>query len=347
MNKLLKGIIVFVTILIVVVGVFVYSNERPMDKNDTKYQFFKVSQGEGSKQIIHNLHEKGFIRSEDYAYVRMRLMGQTFYANDYALDKGMSLGEITKIISTNESNITPDIGAKFTIVEGDNIQNIAYNIAKDSDVSSKELLDLWSNKEYLNKLIDKYWFLTDEILDKDIRYPLEGYFTPATFIIPKDKSAEEITTMLLDNSATVFEKYKDVKYPNNFTFHEVLTLAAIVERETNLDEDKPMVAGVFYNRLKEDMPLQSDITVLYGQGKHKEQVLYSDLKHDSPYNTYLHKGLTPGPIASPSVKSIDAVLNPKKHDYLYYFSRQDTGKAIFSKTFEEHKKVSKDNAWEF
>ena len=122
------------------------------------------------------------------------------------------------------------------------------------------------------------------------------------------------------------------------TIYEVMTLASLVEREAAVDDERPVIAGVLYNRLRTGMRLQCDATVQYALGKHKSRLLYSDLKVKSPYNTYLHAGLPPGPICSPSTASMIAALRPAKHDYLFYVARGG-GRHQFTRTYEEHLKA--------
>ncbi len=152
--------------------------------------------------------------------------------------------------------------------------------------------------------------------------------------------------MLNASEANYKELFGSKGPKEGFTFHDYLTLASIVERETMHAEDRAKVAGVFYNRIEENMPLQSDITVLYAKGEHKSLVTYDDLEYNSPYNTYKVDGLPPGPISSVSLASLEAVYKPDNNDYLYFFAKQDTGEVLYAKTLEEHEKNSKEFAWE-
>ena len=133
-----------------------------------------------------------------------------------------------------------------------------------------------------------------------------------------------------------FQKIREDLDQTWMTFHEVLTLASIVEREGITDEDRALIAGVFLNRINEGMPLQSDITVLYALGEHKELVTYSDLETDSPYNLYMYSGLAPGPFNSPSLSSIMAVIYPTYSDYYYFVAVLDTQEIYYSSNIEDH-----------
>ena len=133
------------------------------------------------------------------------------------------------------------------------------------------------------------------------------------------------------------DKFKKEQKERGLTLQQVVNLASIIEKEAVLDEDRPMIASVFYNRLNVDMPLQSDATIQYIFDERKDRVMYKDLKIKSPYNSYINKGLSPTPISNPGVKSIEAVLNPANSDYLYFVATID-GKNNYSKTYEEHLK---------
>ena len=171
---------------------------------------------------------------------------------------------------------------------------------------------------------------------KDIK-SLEGFLYPSTYYFDKDAKPKDIIKEMLslfDKSYT--DKLKKKQKERNMTLQEVVNLASIVEKEAVIDEDRPIIASVFYNRLEIGMPLQSDATLQYIFETRKKSITYNDLKIDSPYNTYIKKGLPPTPIANPSIKSIEAVLEPSNTDYLYFVASIDGGN-VYSKTYEEHK----------
>ena len=188
-------------------------------------------------------------------------------------------------------------------------------------------------------MIDKYWFLTDVIKKEGIRYSLEGYFFPDTYSILKESKIEDITYKMLDKMDEVLSKYKEEISNSKFNVHEILTLASIVEHEAILDSDRPMIAGVFINRLDKSMKLQSCATVGYAINEWKLSYNYKDLQTDSPYNTYFYAGLPIGPGNMPGELSIKAVLRPTKHDYYYFLANvndKDSKKTYYSKTYLEH-----------
>ncbi len=342
-----KFLIVLIILLLIPIGFLSYEIFK-INKVDAAYTsdeqvVFTIEPETSKSVIIDNLYNEHLLSSKIYAKIDIKKNQLQFYAGDFGLTESMSDNEVLEIISSPKSNI--DTSREFLITEGSTVDTIATDLADFTsyDDNQEEILDYWSDPATLNGLIEKYDFITDEILDEDILYPLEGYFYPATYKISDDQSLEEITYKFLD---TMGENLKTIELGNH-TYHELITMASIVERETLLDTDKPIASGVFYNRIDQGMPLQSDITVLYAKQEHKEQVLYEDLKYDSPYNTYLYDGLTPGPISTVSLASLEAAANPEDNDYIYFFADQDTGELYFSKTIEEHEQISSEHAWDF
>lgn len=338
-----KTKIIIGTIIILIAGFVSYKVINNAIPGETIY--ISVSQGDSVSEVADQVVAKGAKVSYDRLYKEFIKQEATIYPNDYEINTKMSAKEIVSILSNPQSNIT---GENLVIIEGDNIENVANNVASKSNnrFSKEEVLAYWDNKDTLNTLIDKYWFLDETLLDENIIHPLEGYFAPATYTLTPDYTIEELTTKFLAAMETNLEPYKEASSRNDLTINQMVTLASIVERETMTKEDKYKVAGVFYNRLEQGMPLQSDITVLYALGEHKEIVTYEDLEVDSLYNTYKYTGIPIAPVAMVSKDSLEAVANPQDNDYLYFFAKQHTGEIIYSKTLEEHKKVSEENAWE-
>lgn len=163
---------------------------------------------------------------------------------------------------------------------------------------------------------------------------LEGYLFPDTYLLPRLLDAREVIRRFLAQFAdTVVPLWREAGTTRSL--HEIVTIASMVEREARTAGDQPLIAGVVYNRLARGWRLEVDATVLYALGEHKPVVTYEDLKVDSPYNTYLHAGLPPGPIASPGLGAIRAALHPARTEYLFYVARPD-GSHAFSRTLTEH-----------
>lgn len=287
--------------------------------------------------ISNLLKENNLIRSESFYKIYIKIFKpNNLKAGIYTLNRNMNVKEI---VDTLEGNVKSE-EITITIPEGKHIEEVAEIISSKINMSKEDILLYWQNEEVLNSLIDKYWFLTDVIKKEGIRYSLEGYFFPDTYSILKESKIEDITYKMLDKMDEVLSKYKEEISNSKFNVHEILTLASIVEHEAILDSDRPMIAGVFINRLDKSMKLQSCATVGYAINEWKLSYDYSDLQTDSPYNTYFYEGLPIGPGNMPGELSIEAVLRPTKNDYYYFLANvndKDSKKTYYSKTYSEHR----------
>lgn len=287
--------------------------------------------------ISNLLKENNLIRSESFYKIYIKIFKpDNLKAGIYTLNRNMNVKEI---VDTLEGNVKSE-EITITIPEGKHIEEVAEIISSKTNMSKEDILLYWQNEEVLNSLIDKYWFLTDVIKKEGIRYSLEGYFFPDTYSILKESKIEDITYKMLDKMDEVLSKYKEEISNSKFNVHEILTLASIVEHEAILDSDRPMIAGVFINRLDKSMKLQSCATVGYAINEWKLSYNYKDLQTDSPYNTYFYEGLPIGPGNMPGELSIEAVLRPTKHDYYYFLANvndKDSKKTYYSKTYLEHR----------
>lgn len=349
-KKSKKKLVILLAVAAVIViaaaaGVFMYNDGiGAVDSKSDEAVTVDIPSGSGAMQIIDILDENGLIKNKTMAKIHVKLSGyDSLQANTYIFTKDMDLKEIMTAINTGDFNyLSKNL---LTIVEGSTIPQAAAAISEKLNISSDELIALWNDRDYLNSLIEKYWFLTDEILQDGIMYPLEGYLYPETYTVTdKNITAEEITEQILDYTDSVLSERKDDIEAFGMTVHEFLSLTSVVESESLFEEDRPKIAGVFMNRLEEGMPLQSDITVLYALQEKRVNVTYDDLEVDSPYNTYKYTGLPVGPVCSVSAPVMDDTLAYEKSDYLYFFAKED-GTVIYSKTLEEHDKAVSENLW--
>ena len=303
-------IIIGIVVVLLTVGMFFYlTGIGAVDSKSDKDVSVTIPQGSGAAAIVKILDEKGLVRNTLCAKIHARIGGyDSLQANTYVFSKSMSLPEMMKAI--NEGDFDYVSRQQFTVVEGATVLQAAEAMAKELPFTKDEILAAWADKTYLNKLINKYWFLTDEILADGIMYPLEGYLYPETyFVTSEDPSIEEVTTMMLDHTDKVLTKRKSDIKKMDMTVHQFLTLSSVVENESLFKKDRPKIAGVFINRLNKNMPLQSDITVLYALQEKRVAVTNKDLQVDSKYNTYKNTGLPVGPVCSPSADTMDDVLN--------------------------------------
>ena len=340
-KKVIIGVIVGIIsiILLAVISFVVYFliNIGPVGK-DEKLDF-KIESGTTTINIIKNLKKNDLIKDEFSAKVYLFIhKNVSFQAGNYELNKNMSLEEIfLKFINGEVKNENIEI----TFVEGKRIPDYANTIASKLNMSDTEVLSIMNDKEFLNELINKYWFITDEILNKNIYYPLEGYLYPNTYQFAKDATVKDIIIKLIDNLGLKLEPYKEEIENSKYTPHQLLTLASIVELEAASDEDRANVAGVFYNRLSINMSLGSDVTTYYAsKKKFTDPLTMNELAACNAYNTRgsCVKTLPVGPITSPNISSIKATIEPADNEYLFFVADK-TKKVYFSRTDQEQQKV--------
>lgn len=329
-------ILLLILILITSFTIIFFHSLSPVDKKNENEITFTVKNGWGKNKIIKELKNKDLIRSEFFSKIIVKLKNKELYAGTYKLSKDLSTNEILEIIEVGKNIENESI--KITFVEGKRLTTYVKQISENFPYTEEEILNTLSNKEYLNTLINKYWFITEDILNEKIYYPLEGYLYPDTYEFKKNSKLEEIIEKMLDNMDSKLINYKDEIKLSSYSIHQILTLASIVELEGVNKEDRSMVAGVFYNRLKSGMSLGSDVTTYYAVKKDFSRDLsQNDLDSCNGYNTRgtCVTGLPVGPIASPSLSSLSATIEPTENEY-YYFVADKEKNTYFSKTSSEH-----------
>lgn len=339
-----KIVTVVVVALLVIGGIlgfsvyrYVSSSLQPLDTDSKKTIAVEIPSGSSNKQIGEILQEDKVIKSGmvfNYYTKFNNLTG--FQAGSYHFSPSMTLEEISKNLQGGGAG-TAGADAKLTIPEGVDIDKIGDIIAKDTKIKKSEFIDLMKNEDFFKKTQAKYPdLLASAAKAKGVRYRLEGYLFPATYDYYKTSSLEDIVTQMIDKTNTVMSAYYDTIKQKNMDVQEVLTLASLVEKEGVTETDRKKIAQVFFNRIAAGMPLQSDISILYALGEHKEKVYNKDLQVDSPYNLYTNTGYGPGPFDSPSEQSIKAVLDPTPNNYYYFVADIKTGKVYYAETYEEH-----------
>lgn len=329
----------FVVVVIGVAGYFYISFLlQPVDETDTASTEVEIPLGSSTSDIAKKLSEHGLIRNAQVFEYYIKLQNENgLQAGTYELSKSMSVAEMTEELK--KGKVIQEAPVTFTIPEGSNFETIAAIIAEATTFKEEEIKETFTQEEVIKGLISKYDILTEEILDEQVRYPLEGYLFPMRYdFYDEDISMEEIIGAMIEQMENILLPQKDSLAKKDLSYHEVLTLASIVEREAKEAKDRPFIAGVLFNRLEEGMRLAVDPTVAYALGEHRYMTSYEDLEVDSPYNTYKYEGLPPGPIASPGEKAIQAVIHPKESNYLFFYARPN-GEVIYNETYEEHRKV--------
>lgn len=331
------SVLIILTVLVVAACTIYNINIGPVSKN-SELKEIVIEDGESFLTIAPLLKENNLIKSELFYKVYIKLFRpDTFEAGIYYLSENMGVAKIVKEISQGSNS---DLGViNITFVEGKNMRNIASTIASNTNNTEQEVVDLLEDEEYIDSLIKKYWFLTDEIKGKDIYYPLEGYLFPDTYeFINKNVTVKEIFETMLDNTALKLEPYKLQIQNSGYTVHQVVALASIVELEGAGSDDRASVAGVFYNRLKYGYSLGSDITGYYGAKMDDwSNGLGEHVDDCNGYNTRgtCVAGLPVGPVCNPGIESIEATLNPTQHNY-FYFVADCSGKTYLNYNYDAH-----------
>ncbi|KIL41095.1 aminodeoxychorismate lyase [Gordoniibacillus kamchatkensis] len=309
---------------------------RPVPASSQEVRF-TVPAGSRPAQIAGILERSGLIRDDRIFtyYLKWRKEGSRFQAGEYAMTPGTPLDAI--IAKLNDGDTVKEDTIRLTIPEGYTAVQIADKIAQATGQSNEEVM----------RLIDRPGAYRGAVIpalpdSPQVKHKAEGYLFPETYEFKKGTGPEEMVQRMLaetDGKIAAIPGWDEQLKRSGFTLHQVLTIASLVEREVVLDEERPVVAGIIVNRLKRNMPLQIDATVQYLFDKPKDRLVEKDLQLESPYNTYLHTGLPPGPIASPSAASIRAALSPADTKYLFYVTKKDGSKGhLFAETFEQHKK---------
>lgn len=344
------ALVVISFFLVVAVCTF-YNINMAKVSNDNTLKEVTIKAG-SINSIANTLKENNLIKNITIFKVYTRLTNKTnLKAGIYNFSEDMGVKKIVSLLEegkTNENNIT--------FKEGINVRGIAKLISKKTNNSYDSIITIMNDNNYIDELISKYWFLTNDIKNKNIYYPLEGYLFPDTYNVMKDTDIKDIITKMLDETDNKLSKYKDSITNNKLSIHEIITLASVVELEVANKDDRKSVAGIFLNRLdsKYFPTLGSDATSYYGakiddwSTNRLTSVELNDCSNKYNTRCAYNKGLPVGPIGNPSIESIEAVLNPEKHNY-YYFVNDCKGKLYMSKNETEHNniinKLKKENNW--
>jgi UPF0755 protein len=297
-----------------------------------------IPKGSSANDISELLEENGIIKNAFIFkyYLKLTDAGSAFQAGQYELQPGMDNDAIIAKLNAGDTVAAETI--RFTIPEGFTVLQMADKLATEGLINKDKFLELAASSSAWGAEA------TASIPEADnLHQRLEGYLFPETYEMKKDSTEEDIIKRMaaeLDRKlAQLPDGWMDVMEERNLSLHQLLTIASIVEREVVVDDERALVSGVIQNRLADGMKLQIDATVQYLLDKPKERLYNKDLEVDSPYNTYKADGLPPGPIASPSLASIEAALYPEESDYLFYVTKKDgTQTHYFAKSYAEHQR---------
>lgn len=337
-KRLVLNIVLVVLLLFLAVGAYfagtMWLEYNSKGEGDGELVTIEIEQGSGTMAIAEKLKEEGLI---DYKLVfilkarNMGVSGQLRYGI-FNLHKNAGLETLIQELISGGAKKEESM---FTIPEGYSIEMIAVKLEQEEICTAEAFLQA-VEQEY------DFWFLEDIPANAEVKYKLQGFLFPETYAIADDMTAQDIVTVMLQQFEARFtEEMKNKAAQLEKSIYEVMIEASIIERETMVDAEREMVAGVIKNRLEDGMRLQMCPTVLYPltNGMYdKTSVTNEDTLLDSPYNTYQNVGLPPGPIANPGILSIEAALNPADHDYFFYHTdtEKNDGSHIFTKTYQEH-----------
>ena len=337
MKKLLILICFIVVVCACLVGSYFYLISSPSKTKETIS--FYVEEGQTYNTISTNLKKKNLIRNELAYKIYLKIHPETdLEYGEYRIDTNLSVKELIDVLKKGSISLANT--KSVTFIEGKNMRNVISVITQNFNISESEVLSKLNDKEYLDKLIEKYWFITEEVKNDKIYYSLEGYLYPDTYEFYTNASVEDIFEKMLDNMESKLEEYKSEIESSEYSFHEMITLASIIEHEAGTSSDRRGVAGVFYNRLEDNWSLGSDVTTYYSEkiDNYSRDLYNSELNECNDYNTRsscMAGKLPVGPICNPSLNSLVAAIEPEKHDY-YYFVADKNGKTYFNKTYSGH-----------
>jgi UPF0755 protein len=284
---------------------------------------FEIESGQGAKSLVRVLKEEGIIHKKWVFLLGHSLLyaPKSIKAGEFSLSLPLSVNQLLRIFTEGKALLYP-----LTVPEG---------LTRMETAELLESLDLIDKQTFLQASADSNPILKLDPKAKD----LEGYLFPETYHFPKDVTAETIIASMVAQFKTVFtDEWKSRAEELGMSVRDVVILASLIEKETSLPEERALVSSVFHNRLRIDMKLDCDPTIIYAlkqEGQFKGRLRTNDLKLDSPYNTYRYGGLPPGPIANPGREAIAASLYPAETDYLYFVSKNE-GSHHFSRSIREH-----------
>ena len=347
---ILRPILVGLTVLVLVVGISMtvwktlYGHfVAPVDQADTQEYLFEISSGQSLNRVATNLENAGLIHNKSIFkyYCDFAGMSQKIQIGAYKIRKDMNMMEIADLLTTGDGN---PLVRNITLIPGETVEEFAAKLVRNGVLETPDAF-LAACRD--GRKFSEYYYIQDILSSGKAgqrKYVLEGYLSPDTYEVYVTASEEEIIRRLLSQTESVFTEENQARADElDLTMDQVLTLASLIEKEAK-KADFPKVSAVFHNRLKENMKLESDVTIHYITGVRKMALTDSDLKADSPYNTYRVTGLPAGPICNPSKDAVQAALYPDEtmvnEKYLFFCAKEpESGELYFSKTLDQHRRA--------
>ena len=329
---------------------YVLDSLLPIDANSKKYVTVQIPDGSNVQEIGTTLEKAGLVKHGLIFSFYAKYKNYTdLKAGYYNLQKSMSTEDLLKELQKGGTDEPQEpVLATLTIPEGYTLDQIAQAVGQlqgdfKEPLTAEAFLAKVQDENFISQEVAKYPSLLESLPTKEsgARYRLEGYLFPATYSIKESTTVESLIDEMLAAMDKNLSPYYSTIKSKNLTVNELLTIASLVEKEGAKTEDRKLIAGVFYNRLNRDMPLQSNIAILYAQGKLGQNISLAedvaiDTNIDSPYNVYKNVGLMPGPVDSPSLDAIESSINQTKSDNLYFVADVTEGKVYYANNQEDH-----------
>ena len=340
-KKIMKYFMIALLVIVLVGGFFTWNyikgETQPVDTAQTELVSFEIEQGASVKEVSKALEKEGIIRNSKLFNFYLKFKNVSgFKSGLYHVSKSMTLDEIIAELS-GQGKDKDQNATKVLIREGEQLTEIAKEVEKSTKYSAEDFMAKVQDEDFLRYLVQKFpKLLTQSYNGYQVKYVLEGYLFPATYDMNDSKTLQMLITEMVAKTDAVMSKYYDKILASDYTLQEIMAMASLIEKEGTKLEDRKKISSVFHNRIKENMKLQTDVSVQYALGEHKEALSLEDLEVDSPYNLYQNYGVGPGPYNSPSEDAIVAAMEPEKTDYLYFLADIHTKEIYYAKTYEEH-----------
>nr|WP_249184963.1 endolytic transglycosylase MltG [Streptococcus suis] len=357
-KHIVSVIMSIVVVAVLVTGVtgymWVKSSLEPVNAKATETIQVEIPEGSSTLEIGKILVDNKLIKNATiFNYYSKIKSYNNFQSGFYNLKQNMSVDDIAKALQESGTpTAQKEAAGKVLIVEGYTLTQIAQAITDNTNTKDKndktpftaeQFMATVTNQDFINRMVATYpkLFASLPAADSGVIYQLEGYLFPAVYEYSDETTIEELVEQMIAAMDNRLQPYYETIAAKNLTVNEVLTLASLVEKEGSTDEDRRNIASVFFNRLNAAMPLQSNIAILYAQGKLGQETTLAedaaiDTSIESPYNIYWTPGLMPGPVDSPSLSAIEAVINANTTDYLYFVADVTTGNVYFTNNIDEH-----------
>ncbi|WP_171942872.1 endolytic transglycosylase MltG [Streptococcus suis] len=357
-KRIVSVIMSIIVVAVLVTGVtgymWVKSSLEPVNAKATEAIQVEIPEGSSTLEIGKILVDNKLIKNATiFNYYSKIKSYNNFQSGFYNLKQNMSVDDIAKALQESGTpTVQKEAAGKILIVEGYTLTQIAQAITDNTKTEDKndktpftteQFMATVTNQDFINRMVATYpkLFASLPAADSGVIYQLEGYLFPAVYEYSDETTIEELVEQMIAAMDNRLQPYYETIAAKNLTVNEVLTLASLVEKEGSTDEDRRNIASVFFNRLNAAMPLQSNIAILYAQGKLGQETTLAedaaiDTSIESPYNIYWTPGLMPGPVDSPSLSAIEAVINANTTDYLYFVADVTTGSVYFTNNIDEH-----------